>query len=240
MVRLATGDPSGKEGPGPAPDPGGCRLTAARNTRRSMTFLVLFLGLALLLSPRATLAFDEVETSTSGTTQFRPYAPGFTGEIGEDVPRANPVVWGGQFTAESDPEKQIEYLRGVPEYYMNCSSQVGPDAFGYYYCTGKAYGQCDRRTGTCYCNLGYQGENCTDCSLDYHKVGLVCEQKKRCPNDCSGHGTCNYSTGGGSLPVSFVEHMKEGMLLIMNAYFPHRSMHLRLPVQDKRLLSLPL
>ena len=78
---------------------------------------------------------------------------------------------------------------------MNCSSQVGPDSFGYYYCTGKAYGQCDRRTGTCYCNLGYQGENCTDCSLDYHKVGQVCEQKKRCPNDCSGHGTCDYSTG---------------------------------------------
>ena len=33
----------------------------------------------------------------------------------------------------------------------------GPLGGGQYYCIGKEYGYCDRRSGTCFCNMGYQG-----------------------------------------------------------------------------------
>ena len=117
MARLAAaGDPPGRERPGPGPDKAGTpRVCVASNNKRSSSssssttttmFMLAYLLLGLAFLPSSS-AFDEVDTTSSTTTQFRPYAPGFTGEIGEDVPRANPVVWGGQFTAESDPEKQI-------------------------------------------------------------------------------------------------------------------------------------
>jgi hypothetical protein len=49
-------------------------------------------------------------------------------------------------------------------------------AFGLHYyaeCSNK--GTCDRKTGTCKCNAGYEGKAC---------------RRSTCPADCSGHGTC--------------------------------------------------
>jgi len=67
-----------------------------------------------------------------------------------------------------------------------------------YYCRGKEFGFCDRRSGTCFCNTGYQGLSCQSCKPSHILVGGLCYPRKSCLNDCSisnGGGTCDYVTG---------------------------------------------
>ena len=70
-----------------------------------------------------------------------------------------------------------------------------PDAAGHYYCAHTLAGYCDRRSGTCFCYNGYQGTGCGECRPTHFRQEPLCLPKKLCPQDCSGSGVCDYSTG---------------------------------------------
>ena len=78
---------------------------------------------------------------------------------------------------------------------QSCPGMVGPLVDDKFYCHGKEYGYCDRRTGTCFCNSGYEGLSCDVCSQAHIMKGSLCYPKKLCPNDCSGSGKCDFLTG---------------------------------------------
>jgi hypothetical protein len=81
-----------------------------------------------------------------------------------------------------------------------CPSMVGPFEGGVYFCTSREHGTCDRRSGTCFCQAGYQGIDCAQCQPSYFLMvnnlgGMSCYPKVLCPADCSGAGECDFWTG---------------------------------------------
>jgi hypothetical protein len=75
------------------------------------------------------------------------------------------------------------------------SNPQGPFSDGSYFCGAKEYGYCDRRSGTCFCNMGYSGIDCSECSFSHFRQGDLCYPRILCPEDCDGAGECDYATG---------------------------------------------
>jgi hypothetical protein len=123
-------------------------------------------------------------------TYFRPYDKGFVGVYGDPSNFLRERINEGSF---ENPEKELIYDQAVPT--QSCPGMVGPFSDGNYFCTAKEYGYCDRRSGVCFCSIGYQGIDCSECTPSYFMIGNLCYPKKLCPNDCSNSGTCDYVTG---------------------------------------------
>lgn len=96
---------------------------------------------------------------------------------------------GAFYTADQEILFEGAYPRQI------CPGMVGPFSDGSYYCSAKEYGYCDRRSGTCFCKIGYEGIDCTNCQETHFRVGNLCYPKKLCHNNCNDAGECNFLNG---------------------------------------------
>ena len=106
--------------------------------------------------------------------------------IGDETFVIDSVITQSTFSLDHDRFTGITTEVNVFKYLENIQSPKGTweswagdfnaeDDEGHYYMECSNRGLCDRKTGTCECFDGYSGASC---------------QRQRCPNDCSGHGTC--------------------------------------------------
>jgi len=116
---------------------------------------------------------------------FVPYEKGFVGKVGDNDEFPTRVNQGYESISIDMGYKRLQ----------NCPGMVGPLEDEKFYCIGKEFGYCDRRSGICFCNKGYSGAACESCDPNHHRVGSLCYQKIRCPNDCSSAGTCDHLSG---------------------------------------------
>ena len=121
---------------------------------------------------------------------FRPYDRGFVGRYGDPSNLQRERVNEGAFET---PAKELLYEGTNPR--QACPGMVGPFSDGNYYCTGREFGYCDRRSGACFCNTGYVGMACDECHGSHMKVGTLCVPKTLCKDDCNGAGDCNFLIG---------------------------------------------
>jgi hypothetical protein len=152
---------------------------------------VLWLALLLLLA-EVTFGFRILEpgSRTPNGTYFKPYDRGFVGIYGDPTNYQRERINEGAFETS---DQELLYEGVSPR--QSCPGMVGPFSDGNFYCTAREFGYCDRRSGTCFCNTGYAGIDCTQCSDSHFPVGTICSPKKLCPNDCSGSGVCNFNNG---------------------------------------------
>lgn len=153
------------------------------SSRQKSIFVYLFHLLGLQ-------AYKQEDGTNRNFSYFLPYETGFVGIYGDPNNFQRERINEGSF---EHADKELIYENLIP--IQVCPGMVGPFSDGSYYCTAKEYGYCDRRSGTCFCNMGYQGIQCSECTPSYFLVGSLCYPKKLCPDDCSGAGTCNYFTG---------------------------------------------
>lgn len=156
----------------------------------SNIYLIIIILLLILVKNNIVNSFRVLVNNVPNGTYFKPYATGFVGSSGDPSNYLRERINEGSF-AGADVE--IVYEGVSPR--QTCPNMVGPFSDGSFYCTAKEYGYCDRRSGTCFCNAGYSGIDCSECSGTHVQVGNLCYPKKLCTNDCSGAGDCNFITG---------------------------------------------
>ena len=142
---------------------------------------------------------------------FRPYAKGKVGYFGD------PNNYQRERINEGGPDSgDQELLFEGPSPRQVCPGMVGPFTDGIYYCTGKEFGYCDKRSGTCFCNVGYMGIDCSECTASHYLVGNLCYPKKLCEDDCSGAGECNFYDG---TCTCYAHRTGKRSLALLNKYF---------------------
>lgn len=154
--------------------------------------IVLFFSVFILNSITVTNGYRILAPNGSQITgaYFRPFDKGFVGNYGDPATLQRERINEG---AVETPTQELLYEGVSPR--QTCPGMVGPFSDGNYYCTAREYGYCDRRSGACFCNVGYQGIDCSECMPTHFNVNGTCYAKKLCPNDCSASGTCDYWTG---------------------------------------------
>eukprot|EP01038_Epipyxis_sp_PR26KG_P006752 gene6752-9253_t len=127
---------------------------------------------------------------TPEAAYFKPGDKGFVGVYGDPSNYKRERVNEGAYESESQ-----EFLYEGVSPRQACPNMVGPFTDGSYYCTAREYGYCDRRSGTCFCNFGYEGIDCSSCAETHFLIGSLCYPKKLCTSNCNSAGTCNYYNG---------------------------------------------
>ena len=123
---------------------------------------------------------------------FQPYATGFVGRFGDPNNFQRERTNEG---AQESPEQELLLEGSEPR--QICPGMVGPFSDGNYYCTAREFGYCDRRSGSCFCNMGYGSIDCSECTGTHFRQDgqFLCLPRRLCVNDCSGAGTCNFYSG---------------------------------------------
>lgn len=158
-----------------------------------MISVVLCLGIILfLVKIKESYSFQVLKSGSKlpDSPYPVPQESQFVGVYGDPTNYERERINEGAFETS---EQELMYEGVSPR--QACPGMVGPFSDGNYYCSAKEFGYCDRRSGTCFCNRGYQGIDCNECSDSYFRIGSHCFPKKLCPNDCSGAGICNYNNG---------------------------------------------
>ena len=153
-----------------------------------VAFIFLLLFVDTCHGYRVLQFIDGTETPVG--QYFKPYDKGFVGRYGDPTNLQRERINEGAFDT---PTQELIYEGVAPR--QACPAMVGPFSDGNYYCTAREYGYCDKRSGTCFCNQGYIGIDCSECHGSHFKVGSLCLPKQLCTDDCNGAGTCNFLDG---------------------------------------------
>lgn len=160
------------------------------NAMKKIFKMLSFLLIICLFNKTSAYRVLEPGQTTPNGTYFQPYDRGFVGYYGDPLNFQRERINEGAFETT---DQELLYEGVSPR--QSCPNMVGPFSDGNFYCTAREYGYCDRRSGTCFCNTGYQGIDCSECQDSHFVIGAHCYPKKACPNDCNGAGLCNYQNG---------------------------------------------
>ena len=156
-----------------------------------LSLVIIIASAGLLLHLPTTATAYRIKGSVDENKPFVPYERGFVQNVHDPATTANRTRVNHGYASSVLLGDSVGKNR-----LFSCPQMVGPfDDDEIYYCGGLEYGYCDRRTGTCFCNEGYEGESCQSCAHTHIEVGGLCYPKKVCPNDCSWAGRCNHLTG---------------------------------------------